>query len=611
MQVPGAWGGQALLAAFSSAWGANKPSPRRAALRCRLAAARDGAHATRRCRSGRAGVRPPAGRRATGMASLLAPPPARSRCEGGSPARSTHRPQHDDSSPSWTSPSSSTTPMRAAVSHDDPVDERGRAHDEVGTRAARVEVGERSVPARAVDDVRREGSTPTGWSGRSGRPGAGTRAPAPPRRTPGATGWAVRVRGAPVGASRARDEVGREALVRPARAPFVVVRARALGDHARVHGGRAAEDPSAECPSVVLPAPRGASVAIRAGVEDLRRPAVRPRGPVVRTRLQQADAPVGVLAECERQHATCRPATDDDHVEAHGPRIGAGVPWPGIALGHPLAAHEDLVRARVRRADARAAARLAGDRERRTRAHPGADGLREDARGVPARHRPPERDARGRPAPSLRLAAQGAELRHRAEPAKPARRARLEALGRRAHGRHACRRSGAECSGRLPDILITTPESLFLLLTSQARETLRGIETVILDEVHAVAGTKRGAHLALSLERLERLVDAPFQRLGLSATQRPMEEIGRFVAGSGREIQLVDVGVRKELDLQVVVPVEDMRELPLDGRALRPAARGRGRDGRRRRALEQVDLALDLPGDPRPRQGSTARRSSS
>ena len=113
-----------------------------------------------------------------------------------------------------------------------------------------------------------------------------------------------------------------------------------------------------------------------------------------------------------------------------------------------------------------------------------------------------------------------------------------------------------------PDILITTPESLFLLLTSQARETLRGVETVILDEVHAVAGTKRGAHLALSLERLERLVEVPFQRVALSATQRPMEEIGRFVAGSGREIELVDAGVRKELDLQVVVPVEDMRELP-------------------------------------------------
>ncbi len=112
-----------------------------------------------------------------------------------------------------------------------------------------------------------------------------------------------------------------------------------------------------------------------------------------------------------------------------------------------------------------------------------------------------------------------------------------------------------------PDILITTPESLFLLLTSQARETLRGVETVILDEVHAVAGTKRGSHLALSLERLEALVDEPFQRIGLSATQRPLAEIGRFVAGSHRDIELVDAGVRKELDLEVVIPVEDLREL--------------------------------------------------
>ena len=110
-----------------------------------------------------------------------------------------------------------------------------------------------------------------------------------------------------------------------------------------------------------------------------------------------------------------------------------------------------------------------------------------------------------------------------------------------------------------PDILITTPESLFLLLTSQARETLRGIETVIVDEVHAVAGTKRGAHLALSLERLDRLAEKPIQRLGLSATQRPLEEIGRFVSG-GREIELVDAGRAKELDLKVVVPLDDMRE---------------------------------------------------
>ena len=110
-----------------------------------------------------------------------------------------------------------------------------------------------------------------------------------------------------------------------------------------------------------------------------------------------------------------------------------------------------------------------------------------------------------------------------------------------------------------PDILITTPESLYLLLTSRARENLRGVQTLILDEVHAVAGTKRGAHLALSVERLERLVEGPLQRIGLSATQRPLEEIGRFVAG-GRPIELVDAGRAKELDLEIVVPVEDMRE---------------------------------------------------
>ena len=112
-----------------------------------------------------------------------------------------------------------------------------------------------------------------------------------------------------------------------------------------------------------------------------------------------------------------------------------------------------------------------------------------------------------------------------------------------------------------PDILITTPESFFLLLTSRGRELLKTVQTVILDEVHAVAGTKRGAHLALSLERLERVVETPFQRIGLSATQRPLAEIGRWVAGPDREIALVDAGQRKELDLEVVVPVEDMREL--------------------------------------------------
>ncbi|HEX2433174.1 MAG TPA: DEAD/DEAH box helicase, partial [Gaiellaceae bacterium] len=110
-----------------------------------------------------------------------------------------------------------------------------------------------------------------------------------------------------------------------------------------------------------------------------------------------------------------------------------------------------------------------------------------------------------------------------------------------------------------PDLLITTPESLFLMLTSRARETLAGVRTLILDEVHAVAGTKRGAHLAVTVERLERLTGEPFQRIGLSATQRPLEEIGKFVSG-GRPIELVDAGRSKQLDLKVVVPLEDMRE---------------------------------------------------
>ncbi|MBW8751656.1 MAG: DEAD/DEAH box helicase, partial [Propionibacteriales bacterium] len=108
-----------------------------------------------------------------------------------------------------------------------------------------------------------------------------------------------------------------------------------------------------------------------------------------------------------------------------------------------------------------------------------------------------------------------------------------------------------------PDILITTPESLFLMLTSQARESLRGIETVIIDEVHAVAGTKRGAHLALSLERLDALLDAPAQRIGLSATVRPVEEVARFLGGSAA-VEVVAPPSEKSWDLRVVVPVEDM-----------------------------------------------------
>jgi len=128
-----------------------------------------------------------------------------------------------------------------------------------------------------------------------------------------------------------------------------------------------------------------------------------------------------------------------------------------------------------------------------------------------------------------------------------------------------------------PDILITTPESLYLMMSSGAREIFHSVETVIIDEIHAVAASKRGAHLALTLERLEHLVrfgtgegedgseaavpgreDRRVQRIGLSATQRPLERIGSFLVGPGRQCTIVDSGQRKELDLEIVVPVDDM-----------------------------------------------------
>jgi ATP-dependent Lhr-like helicase len=120
-----------------------------------------------------------------------------------------------------------------------------------------------------------------------------------------------------------------------------------------------------------------------------------------------------------------------------------------------------------------------------------------------------------------------------------------------------------------PDILITTPESLYLLLTSRGIDILAGATSVIVDEIHAVAATKRGAHLALSLERLTRASDTPVQRIGLSATQRPLAEIARFLGGQDgdapRSVTIVDAGQRKPLDLEVVVPVDDMADLANPG----------------------------------------------
>ncbi|MBP2018778.1 ATP-dependent Lhr-like helicase [Symbiobacterium terraclitae] len=113
-----------------------------------------------------------------------------------------------------------------------------------------------------------------------------------------------------------------------------------------------------------------------------------------------------------------------------------------------------------------------------------------------------------------------------------------------------------------PDILITTPESLYLLLTSRSRDMLRTVRYVIVDEIHALCTNKRGAHLSLSLERLEALLPRPPVRIGLSATQRPLDEVARYLGGTGRPVTIVDAGVRRDLDLRVEVPVADMRVLP-------------------------------------------------
>ena len=129
-----------------------------------------------------------------------------------------------------------------------------------------------------------------------------------------------------------------------------------------------------------------------------------------------------------------------------------------------------------------------------------------------------------------------------------------------------------------PDILITTPESLYLMLTSRAREALRGVETVIIDEIHALVPTERGSHLMLSLERLEALTGKPLQRIGLSATCRPVDEVARFLGGAEprrdapvvtyRPVSVVDAQARKKLTVRVEVPVEDL--------SMRKAAKSQG-----------------------------------
>ena len=171
-----------------------------------------------------------------------------------------------------------------------------------------------------------------------------------------------------------------------------------------------------------------------------------------------------------------------------------------------------------------------------------------------------------------------------------------------------------------PEILITTPESLYLMLSSSVREIFSTVDTVIVDEIHAVAQSKRGSHLALTSGEARALVresgedsrsksgeapaepspDSRVQRIGLSATQRPLERIAKFLVGPKRDCEIVDAGVSKELDLQIVVPVDDMAEpgaseLPQLGRGA-----GRGRAARPR----PLDLARHLPQAPRAGPGT-------
>ena len=252
-----------------------------------------------------------------------------------------------------------------------------------------------------------------------------------------------------------------------------------------------------------------------------------------------------------------------------------------------------MVRRRLRGADARAERCLGRDRGRPPRPGGRPHRVRQDPLGVPLVDRP----AGDRAGARRRSCAAGCSTSPRSRRSRSTSSAtcgrRWSASGRPPTGSAwRCPRSGSACGPATPrpqerrriqttppDILITTPESLFLMLTSQAREALRGVETVIVDEVHAVAGTKRGAHLALSLERLDELLDRPAQRIGLSATVRPVDEVARFLGGSA--------------------PVEVVAPASREGVGPQGRRPGRGHDRARR------------GGDDGPQPGRCGRTSSS
>lgn len=147
-----------------------------------------------------------------------------------------------------------------------------------------------------------------------------------------------------------------------------------------------------------------------------------------------------------------------------------------------------------------------------------------------------------------------------------------------------------------PDILVTTPESLYLMLTSKAREVLRGVHTVILDEVHALAGTKRGAHLALSLERLDQLLEHPAQRIGLSATVNPVEQVAHFLGGA-QPVSIVQTETKPNLDLRIVDPAPVLPDYNQSRKTVSSTQEISGVTAQMR-ALAQAKQRVDSPREP-------------
>src|SRR5665647_206222 len=365
---------------------------------------------------------------------------------------------------------------------------------------------------------------------------------------------------------------------------------RHLGNGIRRPGRVSDDDVAGPAPSA---APSGPPSRRRARARRRRGPP--PRRVPARPFGRQGHRPPGRARACGRDARRRRPPAPRTRCTAPGqPATGRARPrcrrgrrqWPGEQRDarRPrafLGAHPGVVHRGVRRADAGPGGGMVRDPGGRARARGGSDGFRQDPRRLSVGPRPADVRASTRePGAALpgavRVAAEGPRRRRRAQPALAA--GRDPAGGglpvpevvvgvrtgdtppgeRRAFG------------SRPPDVLITTPESLYLVLTSAARAGLSGIRTVILDEIHAVAGTKRGAHLALSLERLDALLEGgpgPAQRIGLSATVRPVESVAGCLSGArpahdgGRTVTVVQPPVTKQVEVQVVVPVPDLTDL--------------------------------------------------